>query len=54
MKKKEKKGLFEWLPENLEFINDGVYGKWKKKLSKKMVDYIIEKNKNEMIILDYL
>jgi hypothetical protein len=54
MKKKEKKGLFKWLPRNLVFINEGGYGNWKSVLSNKMVSLINENNKKEMKKLGYL
>ena len=54
MKKKENKGLFKWLPDNLEFINEGGYGKWKNLLSEKAIAFIHRNNREEMKKLGYL
>ena len=54
MKTKERKGSFEWLPGGLEFINDGIYGKWKNTLPETLVDYINKNNEKVMVKLNYL
>jgi hypothetical protein len=54
MKEKEKKGMFEWLPDNLEFVNEGSYGKWRGSLLNNLIEYITTKNKEEMFKLGYL
>jgi hypothetical protein len=54
MKQKERNGSFEWLPKDLEFINNGATGSWIDKMPEKLNKKIVSVNETEMKALEYL